>query len=371
MKFLSAIIILFIFPILLIGQTYNQNRNSIDKIDNSIRQEIETLIKRKMDSLHIPGISLAIVQNGEIIFSKCYGYSNLELNTQIKPESQFLIGSITKSFTAVALMMLWEEGKFALNDSIGKYIPDIPEHWKPLTIEQLLNHTSGIPTFLETPPPCDFIFDSDNYTRMNFLQEVMCLPLDFPPGTQWKYSGATGFDLLGMMIEKLSGESYYEFIRRHIYVRSSMKESSWIDYVSIIPNRVNGYYYNEGVFQNSEQLDIIGEYSHGGLMSSTSDLVKFDDALFKYKLVKKSTLKLMFENAKLTDGTIVTSYGLGFGLTPLEGHKRIGHTGGAPGFSTSYSRFIDENLSIIVLTNKNSDYSILKLSNEIALYLLN
>ncbi len=362
MKFLSTA--LTIVPFFLFAQTDIQktafNYGAVDE-----------MIKIKMDSLHIPGLALAVVRSGEILYTKGYGYSNLELNTLIKPESKFLIGSITKSFTAVALMMLWEEGKFSLSDSIGNYVNDIPEIWKPLTIEQLLNHTSGIPTNLEMPGPCNFEFDFDHYTRMNYFQEVMCLPLDFPPGTKWKYSGATGYDLLGVMIEKLSGVNYYEFIRKNIYVPSLMGESHWIEYDSIIQNRVDGYNYVDGKFLNSDRLDPIGEFAHGGLMSNILDLIKFDNALFRYKLLKKSTLELMFENATLNDATIVTSYGLGFGLTPYKGHKRIGHTGAAPGFSTSYSKFIDDNLSIMVLTNKDSDYSILNLSNEIANLFMN
>lgn len=368
MKYLGAIFILL--PIFLQAQTGIQNMNTIDKIDLSIKYKVDEFILSKIDSFHIPGLAIAVVKDNEIIYTQGYGYSNLELKTPIVPESKFLIGSITKSFTAVALMMLWEKGEFSLSDPIGNYVDDIPEFWKPLTIEQLLNHTSGIATNLEMPPPCSFEFDFDHYTRMNYFQEVMCLPLEFIPGTQWKYSGATGYDLLGVMIEKLSGDNYYEFIRKNIYVPSLMKESYWIDYDSVIPNRVDGYYFVDGVVQNSDKLDAIGEYAHGGLMSSILDLIKFDKALFEETLVKKSTLELMLTNSKLTNGMVAASYGLGFGLTPYEGHERIGHTGSAPGYSTAYSRFINKNLSIIVLTNKESDYGMLKFSNEIAQYFL-
>jgi len=366
MKYLSVVLIFL--PMLLNAQTGIQNMN---KIDSSIKYNIDEFILSKMDSFHIPGLALAVVKDDEIIYTHGYGYANLELKTPIQPESKFLIGSITKSVTAVALMMLWEKGMFSLNDSIGNYVDNIPETWKSLTIEQLLNHTSGIPTNLEMPPPCDYEYDSQNYTRMNYFQEVMCLPLEFTPGTQWKYSGATGYDLLGVMIEKLSGDNYYEFIRKNIYTPALMSESYWIDYVRVIPNRVDGYYFVDGAFQNSDKLDAIGEYAHGGLMSTILDLFKFDKALFEGTLVKKSTLELMLTNAKLTNGMVAASYGLGFGLTPYKGHRRIGHTGSAPGYSTAYSRFINNNLSIIVLTNKESDYGMLNFSNEIARYFLN
>lgn len=352
------------------AQTGNQSISVVDKLDTSIKYKVDEFIVNRMDSFHIPGLALAIVQNDKIIYARGYGYSNLELNTYVIPESKFLIGSISKSITAVALMKLWEKRMFSLGDSIGKYVDDIPDHWKPLTIEQLLNHTSGIPTNLEMPPPCSFEFDFDHYTRRNFFQEVMCLPLEFSPGTQWKYSGATGYDLLGVMIERLTGENYYEFIRKNIYVPASMNDSYWIDYDSVIQNRVDGYYYLDGYFQNSDKLDAIGEYAHGGLMSTILDLANFDNALFNGMLVSKSTLELMITNARLANGTVVPNYGLGFGLTPHAGNKRIGHTGSAPGFSTAYSRFINKNLTIIILANKESDFGMLQFSNEIAHYFL-
>ncbi len=368
MKYLTAIFI--VLPMVLLAQTNTQDKTTIDKIDPSIKYQVDEFITRKIDSIHIPGLALAVVKNDKISYTHGYGYANLELKTPVIPASKFLIGSITKSFTAVALLMLWEKGKFSLDDPIGNYVDDMPELWKPLTIEQLLNHTSGIPSIEEGHSPCEFEFDNDNYTRRNYLQEVMCLPLDFIPGTQWKYSSSTGYDLLGLMIEKLSGDKYYEFIRKNIYVPSLMTESGWIDYDSVMKNRVDGYYYVDGEFQNSDTLDAIGEFAHGGLVSTILDLIKFDCALFAEKLVKKSTLELMITNATLTDGTVVPSYGLGFGLTPYEGERRIGHNGAAPGFSTSYSRFIDKGLTIIMLTNKEAGYGTLKFSNEIAHFFL-
>jgi CubicO group peptidase (beta-lactamase class C family) len=348
------------------------NHVNISKVDDKtlLTMEVDSYIIQSMDSLHIPGLALAVAKNGEIIYQKGYGYSNLELSKKVIPESKFLIGSITKSFTAVSIMKLWEMAMFSFKDEIGKFVPNIPDHWKPLTIEQLLNHTSGIPTNVSIPPPCKFDADPENYTRMNFLQEVMCLPLDFKPGTQWKYSAATGYDLLGMMIENLSGYSYFEFIKKLIYEPASMSESNWINNEDTLANRVSGYYFKNGTFEKSEPLDAIGEFAHGGLMSTVLDLVKFDYALFNNMLISHHSLQLLIANASLNDGTLVKNYGLGFGLTPFGDHKRIGHTGAAPGFSSSYSHFIDADLSIFVLTNKDSDFSRLNFSNEIASFFL-
>lgn len=331
---------------------------------------MDTFIENKLHSLHIPGLSLAVVKEGKIIYTKGYGLANLENQTPAKPETNFLIASVTKSFTAVALMMLWEEGKFSLEDSIGQYLEDLPSHWNPLTIRQIMSHTSGIPTNLDMPPPCEFEFDCDHYTRKNFIQEVACLPLNFPPGTEWRYSGTTGYTLLGMLIEKLSGETYWDFLEEQIFSPLEMNETGPIDYATLIDNRASGYHFENGEFLNSEQLDPVGEFASGGLMSTVLDLAKWDAALFTEKLLKRSTLEMMWTNARLNDGTIVPSYGIGFGLTPYLGQRRVGHTGGAPGFASSVTRFIDKKLTVIVLTNTYhpADFSVLKLSNEIAAF---
>lgn len=334
-----------------------------------IAKKVDAFVLAKMETLHIPGVSLAIVRNGEIIHSKGYGYANLELNVPVDPHSNFLIASVTKTFTAVAVMMLWEQGKFKLDDSIGNYLPDLPNHWNELTIQQILNHTSGIPSNLERIPPCTFSFDPDNYTRADYIKEVACLPLNFRPGTKWEYSGTAGYNLLGMLIEKLAGKSYWTFLNEHIFSPLSMSETGRINYDTLIPNRANGYKYENGYFRNSEQLDHVGEFAAGGIISTVMDLAKYDAALYGEKLLKRKTLDIMFTNARLSDGTIVPSYGLGFGLTAYQGHKRVGHTGGTPGFSSSLNRFIYKKISVIILSNTNHpDYHVLQFSNEIAAF---
>ena len=338
---------------------------------DSITAQVDRFILLKMQDLHIPGASLAVVRNGNVVYAKGYGFANMEMLVPATPQTNYLIASVTKPFTAVAVMMLWEAGWFMLDDSIGQYLDDLPAHWNPLTIRQLLNHTSGVPTNLEPVPPCTFDFDPDHYTRQNYLQEVACLPLEFPPGTAWKYSSATGYGLLGMLIEKVSGQSYWDFLQDRIFTPLEMTNTGMLDYERLIANRAAGYNYENDAFTNSEHLDAVGEFASGGLMSTVLDLAKWDAALYTEKLLQRKTLERMWTPAQLNDGSIVPSYGLGFGLTPYNGHNRVGHTGGAPGFSSSFSRFGDKNISVILLTNVNHpDFSVLKFSNEVAAFFL-
>lgn len=334
-----------------------------------IAKRVDAFVLDRMKTRHIPGVSLAIVRDGEIIYSKGYGYANLELNVPVIPQSNFLIASVTKTFTAVAVMMLWEQGKFKLDDKIDNYVHELPKHWNEITIQQLLNHTSGVPSNLEQIPPCKFNFDPDHYTKSDYLSEVACLPLNFMPGTRWEYSSATGYNLLGMLIENVTGESYWTFLKDRIFSPLSMSETGRINYDTLIKNRANGYGYKNGYFQNSVRLDHVGEFATGGIVSTVIDLAKFDAALNDEKLLKRETLDMMFTNTRLTDGTIVPSYGLGFGLTPYQGHKRVGHTGGTPGFSSSLNRFIDKKITVIVLSNvHHQDYNVLQFSNELATF---
>ncbi|MFD2525028.1 serine hydrolase domain-containing protein [Flavihumibacter stibioxidans] len=335
--------------------------------DDYLKRGIDSFIVHKMETFQIPGASVAILKHGQIIYTNGYGFANLELRVPAKPETSYLIGSVTKTFTAAAAMILWEEGRFNLDDIIGDYLPHLPHHWKPVTIRQLLHHTSGIVTNLgKADSLCKFNFDCDNYTRANVIQETACLPLSFEPGTKWEYSGR-GYYVLGMLIEKLSGKTFSEFLKERIFTPLGMSETGMINYDIIVPNRASGYVVGEYGLQNSPQMNPEVELSDGGLISTALDLAKWDASFYTERILKRSTIDLMWSNARLKDNTIVSSYGIGFGLTPYKGHKRVGHTGDIPGFSSCITRFTNQNITVIILTNiTNSRLNIGKLGNEIA-----
>jgi CubicO group peptidase (beta-lactamase class C family) len=319
-----------------------------------------------MKEMNIPGLSLAVIKRGKVIYEKGYGYSNIELKTVASKKSNYLIGSVTKTFTAVAAMLLWEQGKFKLDDTIGMYLPELPAHWKPVTIKQLLNHTSGIATNLEKPDSfCKFTYTLEHYTQLNVIEETACLPLHFPPGSKFEYSGRNYF-VIGMLIEKLTGKRYEAFLREQIFIPLAMDQTGMIDYEKLIVNRTNGYNWQNGVFTNSQQMNPVIEFADGGLISTVEDLGKWMIGLITGKILKPETLKMMWSNSILSDGKIAP-YGIGFGLTPYNGHSRVGHTGGIPGFSSCVTYFTDADVAVVLLSNSYHDrFNVGLLGNRVA-----
>ncbi len=327
--------------------------------------KVDAFVRKKMTANHIPGLSLAIVRDGKIAHAKGYGMANLELSVPASENTAFAIYSITKTFTGVATMMLVEEGKISLEDPISKYLADLPEIWKPATVRQLLNHTSGIKDF------APILFESGDmtrdYTPAEVLKLVTAFPLEFPSGESWDYTN-TGFYLLGILIEKVSGKTYEQFLRERIFVPLEMRDTRLENLAELIPNRANGYTWQNNKFRNAVRISPTLSFSVAGLVSTVLDLAKYDAALYTEKLLKKSTLEQMWTSAKLNNGD-TTENGLGFGLTPYQGHKRVGHSGGAAGFSTTITRLIDDKVTVIVLTNADQEgFLISDIANEIAAF---
>lgn len=332
-------------------------------------EKVDLFVREKMKSKNIPGLSLAVVRDGKIILAKGYGMANLELNVPATEKTSYLIYSITKTFTAVATMILVEEGKISLDDPISKYLSDLPTVWNPVSVRQLLNHTSGINSFTtHDKPPCGTRKDERDYTQADVLNEVSCLPLDFAPGERWAYTD-TGYYLLGMLIEKISGKTYDDFLRERIFAPLGMNDTRHHTNTKLIANRASGYSWKNGAYRNADWVNPVVEFSNGGLISTVLDLAKWDASLYTGKLLKRTTFELMWTNAKLNSGEIVPSYGLGFGLTPYQKRKRVGHSGGGPGFATAITRFVDDKVTVIILSNADQEgFLIGEMANEIASY---
>jgi membrane dipeptidase len=328
-------------------------------IKGTVEAKVDSFVETQMKENKIAGLSLAVMREGKIIYTKGYGFSNLEHQTPATENTVYLMGSITKPFVAIATMMLVEEGRINLEDRIGKYVTVVPDHWKPVTIRQILNHTSGIPSNLEMPPPCKFDFDPLNYSQEDVIKETACLPLAFTPGEKWQYSGRNYF-LLGMLIEKVTGKKLEDFLQVKIFTPLGMTDTRMMNYNVLIPHRAAGYVVKDGVHLNHPPQDPVVEFADGGLISTVVDMAKWDAALYTEKLLKKETMELMFTPAKTKNGN--SPYGIGFGLTPFAGKKRIGHTGNILGFVSAYSRFPNENISVVVFMNTQLE----GVSNEIA-----
>lgn len=342
------------------------NRAQAKSADEIKRQaeKVEAFVREKMAANHIPGLSLAVLREGKIVLVKGFGTANLELNSPVSEKTAFAIYSITKTFTGVATMMLVEEGKISLEDKISKHLADLPAAWQNVTIRQLLNHTSGIPNWRDYSAQIGSMESS--YTKAEVLKPLKDLPLVFPSGENWAYC-ETNFFLLGMLIEKISGKTYEQFLRERIFAPLEMRDTRMDSAVEIIANRADGYEWKNNTYQNAVWYNPTLTFSTAGLVSNVLDLAKWDAALYTEKLLKKRTLDQMWTNARLNNGTVVPDYGLAFGMSPFRGHKRVGHVGGAEGFATAISRFIDDKVTVIVLSNAGQEgFAISEIANEIA-----
>jgi len=314
--------------------------------------QVDSFIHQQMRDKHIAALSLAVMRDNKSLYTKSYGYSNLEHQLPATNETVYQIMSITKSFTGIAIMMLVEEGKISLEDPIGKYFLDLPQAWSPITIRQLLTHTSGISSPADYKKiPCDVGKCENEYERGDLIKEVACLPLLFAPGDSTSYSD-TGPYMLGMLIDKISSTSYEDFVKQRIFDPLQMHHSRLVSFVDLIPNRADGYAFRNGRHYLAKRLDI--EFANAGIVSTALDMIQLHHAFRSEKLLKKSTWKLMWTNARLNNGN-TTNFGLGFGLTPFQGKRRIGHYGGGGlGFAGGISYFLDQNLTVVVLTNTDN-----------------
>jgi D-alanyl-D-alanine carboxypeptidase len=316
-------------------------------------KRIDDYVSAVMKKRHIPGVSIAIVKDGKLVEAKGYGLANVELSVPATEKTVYQLASVTKQFTATAIMMLAEAGKLGLEDRISKDLPDLPAAWKEVTIRQLLNHTSGIKSYTSVK---DFFKTArKDYTHREILDLVAKEPLEFPSGEKWNYSN-TGYFLLGMIIEKVAGTTYGEFLEGRIFKPLGMTQTRVNDLRAIIPGRAQGYEWNGKALRNGEYVSPTQPFAAGMLVSSVGDLVKWDAALASEKLLKKSTLESMWAPSPLSKGS-PAEYGLGWQVKPVNGHRLVSHGGGIPGFSTQISRFLDDRLTVIVLTNAEGGHA--------------
>lgn len=314
-----------------------------------------------------PGAAVIILRAGKPILRKGYGMANLELGVPIAPEMVFRLGSVTKQFTAVAILMLVEMGKIKLDDAITQYLPDYPTHGQTITVEHLLTHTSGIMNFVTLPAWVNV--QRNDMTPSELIALFADKPLDFPPGTQWAYSNS-GYVLLGAIIEKVSGMSYAEFIQQQIFTPLGMTHSTYDLPERILPGRVAGYTRGTEGFQNAPYLSMSHPYAAGALVSSVDDLAKWDAALYSDKLVHQGSLQRAFHSFRLTIGED-TGYGYGFEVAEYAGHRLLAHAGSIHGFATQTLRLPDDKVYIAILSNcENCPVDLNELAFDIATMLI-
>lgn len=312
---------------------------------------LQTKIDRYMNAAvkvdHFMG-SVLVARNGEVIVAKGYGMANLEKRIPNTPGTEFRIGSVTKQFTAMAILMLQAKGKLNVKDPICKYVPQCPKDWQPITIYELLTHTSGIPNFTSFPNYKEL--QKRQTTPTHLLDDFKSKPLDFEPGTQFKYSNS-GYQVLGYIIQNVSGESYQKFLRQHIFVPLGMKHSGYDSSHPTEKDHAIGYAPTGSGYRPAEYVNMSVPYSAGALYSTVLDLYTWDQALEAGKLLPEPLLKQLFTPHVAMDKSGRLHYGFGWMTTRQFGHEKYFHNGGIQGFTAVNSWFPGQQAYVIVLDN--------------------
>ena len=294
-----------------------------------------------------PGAAVLIEKDGEVLVRKGFGLADLELGVPIAPDMVFRLGSITKQFTAAAVLLLVQEGKLALDDTVGARLAGYSGPAAPVTLRQLLTHTGGVPSYTDVP---EYLAEMrEDVTPAQMIERFREKPLDFEPGTGWHYSNS-GYFLLGAIIEEVSGESYENFVERRIFAPLGMGRSRYGRESELVPGRVEGYQGAPGSYENAAYLSMTQPYAAGSLLSTVDDLARWDEALGSDELLPAELRELLWTPEPLADGR-ATGYALGFGVTDYQGHRIVQHGGGINGFVTSMVRIPEAGIFVAVLSN--------------------
>ncbi len=323
--------------------------------DEPLSAAVDEFVTAGLREQHIPGVALAVVRDGKIVKAAGYGMANVELGVAIKPESIFQTGSVGKQFTATAVIMLVEEGKVGLDDKISKYFPNAPAAWKDITVRHLLTHTSGIPDYTSEKTGGAINMRMD-YTEEELVKKISGLTLDFEPGEKWSYSNS-GYLILGVLIHHVSGEFYGNFLQRRVFQPLQMTSTRIISEVDIVPNRSAGYRLVKGELKNQEWVSpSLNTTADGALYTNVLDMSKWDAALYTEELLKRSSLDQMWTPVKLNTGKTYP-YGFGWSIADVNGHRLLHHGGAWQGFTMHISRYVDDRLTVVVMTNLDEDHS--------------
>lgn len=307
--------------------------------------KIDSLLEAKYPE-NAPGANFLIAKKGKVMYKKAFGQANLELNIPMTTEHVFQIGSMTKQFTAIAVLMLVEEGKISLDDEITQFIPDYPTRGYSITIHHLLTHTSGIKSFTSMKglksiaqkelSPSELI---DFFKNEDF---------DFAPGEKFKYNNS-GYVILGSIIEITSGQSYADFIEEHIFKKLGMASSQYASHRKVVANRASGYHDRDG-YINARHISFSIPYASGSLMSSVDDLLIWQEAIKNNILISKETTEKAFTNYTTHNGTPI-NYGYGWHLKTIDKTLSREHGGAIFGFKSMAVYLPEKDIYIIGLNN--------------------
>jgi CubicO group peptidase (beta-lactamase class C family) len=338
---------LLIFLLLIAaGSTAAQRAASAD-----LGAQVDRAVAEEMKRQQMPAATVAIAQDGRIIYSKAFGMADVENNVAATTETLIRTGSLAKPITAVAAMTLVEAGKLDLDAPVQKYCPAFPQKQWPITTRELLSHTSGIRHYKgdETDSARHFKSMSDGFSI--FASD----PLLFEPGTKFSYS-TYGYTVAGCVIEGASGEKFYDYLREHVLAPAGMTHTFVDDAYAIIPHRARGYQKISGQLKNAGLMDSSYKIPGGGLVMTAEDFARFQIALMDGRVVKPQTLAAMWTPTRLPDfqDGKPSNMGMGFGVLTIDGEKYVAHSGGQQGTSTVMAIIPEKRFGVAVFVNDDT-----------------
>jgi CubicO group peptidase (beta-lactamase class C family) len=307
---------------------------------------VDQYIQRGIKQRNIPGLSLAAIRDGRMIKLAGYGRASLELDAPAAGDTVYEIGSITKQFTAEAVMLLVEDGRLGLDDPIARYLPPTPDSWRPITIRHLLTHTSGLRDW----EAAGVLPYHAEYTPSDYIALIARYPLDFPPGEQFRYTNS-GFPLLGMIVERASGEPYTAFVISRILRPLGLTATRFKDPGEVVTGRAEGYIFRDGVFRRGEQPRPAVIAPNGGIMTTAADLASWAASVLNGRLLRPASLREMLTPVRLNSGRTV-NHGFAWFMTVFNGHRIILHPGTTiGGYSAVVYHYPDDRLTVVALAN--------------------
>lgn len=318
----------------------------------SLEATVDSLVSATLRADRTPGMSVAVIRGADTLVMKGYGLADVEHDVPVTDRTVFRIGSLTKQFTSAAIMKLVDEGRIRLDATIADYLPDYAGPGRTVTIHQLLNHTSGIPSYTSMGPE---FWDKSrlDLTHDQILEFFESDSLEFAAGTQWSYNNS-GYYLLGMIIEEVTDETYAEHLERVLWQPLGLAQTSYCGQREIIPHRAQGYALDGPELINAPPLSMNPPFSAGALCSTARDLARWNAALVSGEVVSPASYTKMISPTTLADGT-TQQYGYGLGPSNLDGREVVAHAGGINGFSAFMSYHPADSLTVVVLANGPTD----------------
>ncbi len=311
--------------------------------------DLDRRIEAEMVENNIPGVLVGVASRGRLLHVKGYGMADVELRVPVSDSTVFEIGSISKQFVAVAVMLLVEEGRLGLDDPIHEHLADLPSEWLGVTVRQLLTHTSGIPDYEEIQTYEAYRF---RFTPEEIIRVAHSRPMDFEPGTGWYYSN-TGYFLLSLIVERIDGRPLGQMLKARVFQPLGMGQTRMADPEAIIAHRASGYWVDRmGVeLVNRDPTQTSSTLGAGGIVSSVHDMAKWDEALYGTRVLTEQSKAVMWTSAVLPNGDD-TGYAFGWSVRPYRERRSVGHGGMVAGFVANFTRLPDDELAIIVFANR-------------------